>query len=92
MSRFRPARDESENNELYDFGQDIQPEDANTVLQRQLEAALEAQQDSIENGLNDLDLDGAYLPNNLNKIDEDENENDIYGSINNSNAKFLKNN
>jgi hypothetical protein len=23
MSRFRPARDESENNELYDFGQDI---------------------------------------------------------------------
>lgn len=43
MSRFRPARDESENNELYDFGQDIQPEDANTVLQRQLEAALEAQ-------------------------------------------------
>jgi len=42
--------------------------------------------------LNDLDLDGAYLPNNLNKIDEDENENDIYGSINNSNAKFLKNN
>ena len=61
-------------------------------MQRQLEAALEAQQDSIENGLNDLDLDGAYLPNNLNKIDEDENENDIYGSINNSNAKFLKNN
>lgn len=52
---------------------------------------MEAQQDSIENGLNDLDMENTYLPNNLNKIDEDENENDIYGSINNSNAKFLKN-
>jgi hypothetical protein len=59
-------------------------------LQRQLEAALEAQQDSIENGLNELDLGETYNPNNLNKIDED--ENDIYGSINNSNAKFLKKN
>ena len=56
------------------------------MLQRQLEAALEAQQDSNEQMLNDLipedlnDLEGAYLPNNLKKIDED--ENDIYGSVN----------
>jgi hypothetical protein len=34
------------------------------------------------------DLDGAYLPNNLNRIDEDDNE--IYGSIiNNSGTKLL---
>jgi hypothetical protein len=51
----------------------------------------------MENELNDLmpddlnDQDGGYLPNNLIRIDED--ENDIYGSLNNhSGAKFLAKN